>query len=91
MEDRRMGDVKIEVLTTKVEHWMETTTEYRKSLCTKIDGTNARIDALVEKMNGLPCRERIEASKGVRLQLKALWILVSGALLGIISEWVKIK
>ena len=91
MENRRQDDTKIEVLTERVENWMESTTEYRKSLCSKITETNSKIDKMTDKMNNLPCRERIEGTKSIKLQLKALWILVSATLLGIISEWIHLK
>ena len=84
MEERRKDDSRIEVLSERVENWMSSTTEYRKALC-------AKMDILNEKMNNLPCKERIEHTKSIRLQLKALWILVSAGLLGIISEWIKLK
>ena len=84
MDDRRSTDVQIEVLTERVENWMATTTEYRKSLCAKLDHIN-------ERMNNLPCKERIENTKSVHMQLKALWVLVSAAFLGVLSEWIKLK
>ena len=84
MEDRRKDDVEIKVLKERVENWMESTTEYRKELCRKID-------VITDKMNNLPCRERFESTRGIKMQLKAIWVLVTATLLGIISEWVKIR
>jgi hypothetical protein len=84
VEERRKNDSRIEVLSERVENWMSTTTEYRKALC-------AKMDILTDKMNNLPCRERIEHTRSIRLQLKALWVLVSAGLLGIISEWIKFR
>lgn len=84
MEERRKDDVEIKVLKERVENWMATTTEYRRTLCTKID-------IITEKMNALPCRERFENTKGIKLQLKALWALTGGLLLAIVSEWVRLK
>jgi len=83
-ERRRNEDTRIEVLTERVENWMKTTTEYRLSLCNKLDKITDRLDKL-------PCPQRIEQTKGIHTQLKALWILVSATLLGIIGEWVKLK
>ena len=83
-ERRRNEDTRIDVLTERVENWMETTTEYRKSLCSKLDKLN-------DRLNDLPCPSRVEQTKNIHTQLKALWILVSAGLLGIIAEWVKIK
>ena len=82
--ERRQDDVRIGVLTERVENWMATTTEYRKSLCSKLD-------AIQKQINELPCPQRIEQTRGIHTQLKALWILVSAVLLGIIGEWVKLK
>jgi hypothetical protein len=84
MEERRKDDSRIEVLTERVENWMETTTDYRIALCKKLDRLN-------EKVNGLQCIARIEETKGIKVQLKALWVLVSAGLLGIIAEWVRIR
>lgn len=84
MEERRSGEVQVEVLTERVENWMKTTTEYRLSLCRKLDKINDRLDEL-------PCPQRIEQTKNVHMQLRALWVIVSAIFLGIISEWVKLK
>ena len=84
MEDRRKEDIKIDVLTERVENWMETTNEYRKALCTKID-------IIAEKMNNLPCRERIENSKNIHLQLKALWAVTGGMILAVLADWVRFR
>jgi hypothetical protein len=43
-------------LDEKVTQWMESTTEYRRSLCGKIDN-------LYKKFDNLPCRERNLGSK----------------------------
>lgn len=83
-ERRRSEDTRIEVLTERVENWMKTTTEYRVSLCSKLD-------RIQQQLHDLPCPQRMEQSKNIHTQLKALWILVSATLLGIIGEWVKLK
>ncbi len=76
MEERRRDDSRIEVLTERVENWMASTTEYRQSLCSKIDALNTKLD-------GLPC------SKGhdlhVDRQLGAIWWIVSVCMVGVIS------
>lgn len=67
MEERRRNeDTRIEVLTERVENWMQSTTEYRLSLCAKLDKINDRLDKL-------PCEARIEASKGIKFQLNLFW------------------
>lgn len=60
-EDR----VSLARLEEKVTQWMETTTEYRQSLCSKIDSLYKRFDKL-------PCRER---SLGTKLLWAALGVL----------------
>ena len=47
-ERRRDYDVKLDVLTERVENWMETTTDYRKALCGKLD-------LVTERLNQLQC------------------------------------
>ena len=85
MEDRRRSeDTRIDVLTERVENWMETTTEYRKSLCTKIDKISERLDHL-------PCPARQEITKNIHTQLRALWVIISAIFFGIIAEWIKLK
>lgn len=85
MEERRRDtDVQIEVLTERVENWMNTTTEYRLSLCSKLD-------KIQQQLHDLPCPARIEQTNGIKTQLKALWVLVSATLVGIIGEWLKLK
>lgn len=50
-DDRRKDDNKIAVLEERVTNWMESTTEYRKDLCRKID-------IITNKLGELPCKER---------------------------------
>lgn len=55
---------------------MDSTTEYRKSLCSKLDALNVKLDSM-------PC------SKGhdihVDRQLGAIWWIVSACLVGVVS------
>jgi hypothetical protein len=90
-ERRRNDDTRIDVLTERVENWMETTTSYRRDLCAKNDKIISEIASIKQSIATLPCPQRIEQTKGIHTQLKALWILVSATLLGIIGEWVKLK
>jgi hypothetical protein len=75
-ERRRNDDSRIDVLTERVENWMASTTEYRKSLC-------AKLDTLRDDITKLPC------SKGhdmhVDRQLGAIWWIVSVCLVGVLS------
>lgn len=74
-EDRRRnGDIEIEILTERVNNWMDSTTEYRKSLCAKLDSINSRL-------NDLPCKASAEERKSMKSDIA--W-LQRGAV-GIIS------
>lgn len=86
-ELRRMDDERIARLEERVNNWMETTTQYRKALC-------AKLDVILERMNALPCRERavvVESVKSdVRWLQKVVWtIMLMGvpALLGLAVAW----
>lgn len=83
-ELRRMDDERVARLEERVANWMETTTDYRKQLCGKLD-------RIQDKLDSLPCPQRIEQTKGIGLQLKALWAITGGMILAILSEWVKLK
>jgi hypothetical protein len=50
---------KIDVLEERVTNWMESTTEYRRDLCRKID-------IITNSISKLPCAER-------KLSTKLLW------------------
>ena len=84
MEERRKEDVDVRVLTERVNNWMESTENYRKTLCHKLD-------IITDKMNNLPCKVRIEGTKNIQFQLKALWAVTGGMVLAIISEWIQWK
>jgi hypothetical protein len=56
-------------LEEKVEQWMDTTTEYRRTLCGKID-------TLFKKFGELPCKERVIGSK----LLWGLTVFIAGLL-----------
>lgn len=92
-ERRRDYDVKLDVLTERVENWMETTTEYRKSLCGKLD-------LITERLNALPCKdhkgENASLRKDVdRLTMGAFVIIsvlfISGAAWGTLNRTVEIN
>ena len=63
--------IKLAVFIAKVSEWMETTTEYRRSLCKKMDDMN-------NKINGLPCAERAEASKSSKFFSGLMWTCIGG-------------
>lgn len=77
-----MDDGRIGRLEERVSNWMETTTDYRKQLCSKLDKIQTKIE-------NLPCPSRIEHTKHIDFNLKALWAVTGGIVLAIIAEWVK--
>lgn len=88
-ERRRDYDVKIDVLTERVENWMESTTEYRKSLCGKLD-------LMTERMNNLPCKEQKALRTDVDRLILGAWaiiavLFVSGAAWGTLSRTVEVN
>ena len=64
-ERRRDYDVKIDVLTERVENWMDSTDEYRRSLC-------AKLDIIQAKLNDLPCRVSAEERKNTKYDV--MWL-----------------
>jgi len=56
MDELKELEIQVASFTAKVTEWMETTTEYRKKLCDKIDGL--KID-----FAKLPCKGRIVQSR----------------------------
>lgn len=70
---------KLAVLEERVSNWMETTTEYRKTLCSKIDCIMTRLDKL-------PCDKRDGWYKSMSRQVAFMWILISAVVLGLLKE-----
>lgn len=56
----------IEVLEERVSNWMESTTEYRKDLCRKID-------IITTKLSDLPCKERKEIYDNFKMVATLIW------------------
>ena len=92
-ELRRNYDVKIDVLSERVENWMETTTDYRKALCGKLD-------LVTDRLNQLQCpshRGEIAAvKKDVDRLILGAWaiiavLFVSGAAWGKLSHTVDVN
>lgn len=92
-ERRRDYDVKIDVLTERVENWMESTTDYRKALCGKLDHITTRLD-------NLQCSTHTEKAKALRVDVDRLMVgawtiimilFVSGAAWGTLSNTVEIN
>lgn len=98
MPEERRNDVEIKVIAERLDNLrmqLERSDEiadgWRKQFCSKLDGTNTKLDALNDKVQALPCPVRIEQTKGMATQIRALWVLTGGMLITIISEWVKGK
>ena len=80
--NKEIEQIKIELSGFKasVESWMLTTTEYRQSLCHKID------DILI-RLNDLPCKERKGWYASFGRQLNFMWVILSGMILAIIADF----
>ena len=105
-EHQRQDDIMIKVLEERVNLWMESTTEYRKALCAKLDIVlrelqdikEAKIMALVKEIEDvkhtiakLPCDARRPMWENVQKNILALWGFVGTIVLVIVSEWIKRK
>lgn len=96
MEEERRNDVELKVIAERVSHFKEQlqrsdaiAEDWRERFCQKLDVVNLKIDALISKVDTLPCPSRIEHTKGIDAQIKALWVVTGGMVLAIIAEWVK--
>ena len=75
-------DLKVEIagFTSKVGSWMETTTEYRKSLCDKINIIN-------EKIADLPCKERKAWYQSTGRQVGFMWLVLAILLVAVLGSF----
>ena len=82
MTEKQIGDIEadVKVLAERVHNWMDTTTEYRKALCKKIDDVICRLEAL-------PCRERSGIYKNLSNQIKVQWAVLILILSAFIAEY----
>ncbi len=71
----------IEVLEERVSNWMETTTEYRKDLCRKID-------IITNKLIDLPCKSREEITKNVKKEQDKIWLFINMIIVAIVGSWI---
>lgn len=78
LELSHMNDERIASLETKVNLWMESTTEYRKALCSKLD-------RVLERLDNLPCDRGEEHARQTDCQLKSLWGIVSFVTISLIT------
>lgn len=83
MPEKELEELKITlaVLTERVESWMTTTNEYRKSLCSKID-------SIQDKLANLPCEFGNARYQGLATQVKWMWgLLCSIIVLAFTEVW----
>jgi len=82
--DDKFNELKNDVsaFTAKVTEGMETTTEYRKSLCFKIEEVKTTI-------SNLPCKERFFWYQSANKQIKWLWTITGGMILAILKDWIE--
>lgn len=83
MSDNERRELEIAFVEFKatVTEWMSGTTEYRKSLCSKID-------SIIDRMNKLPCDKRSGFYDAVNRQLGIMWVIIGGVVVKILSDWI---
>jgi hypothetical protein len=86
--NRRTYDAEVAVLKAKLESFMETTTEYRKALCAKLDVVLSKIDVINEKLAKLPCEEGEKTYKDLRFQLYSFIGVFSAILITVFIKWI---
>jgi len=80
--DRRNGDKKIAVLEERLANFMDTTTEFREEL-------NTKLDKILDKLSILPCKERIGLFDGMTKQVNFMWLVLSILLISLIASAAK--
>jgi hypothetical protein len=75
---------RMDTFIAKVGEWMNSTTEYRKTLCQKVD-------IIKDNMALLPCKERKSWYGAMDKQVRILWGFVGAIVLAIVYEWIKVK
>jgi hypothetical protein len=79
-EENNELKTQLAVLTEKVTGWMETTTEYRKNLCNKVD-------IITKNFSTLPCSERKGWYTGMNKQIAFMWVILSGVVIALLKEF----
>ena len=100
---RRADDIQIKVLEERVNLWMESTTEYRKSLCAKLDIVlhelqdlkEAKMMAIIKEISGiretiakLPCDARRPMWDSLNKQVTAIWGFIGAIIVAITVKWI---
>lgn len=80
---------RLSVLEERVKNWMDTTIDYRKSLCEKINELKVGQDKIFVVLDSLPCDKRSGYYQAISRQLKFMWGVLAGVLVGIIHGWIK--
>lgn len=90
------NNVELKVIAERVSHFKEQlqrsdaiAEDWRERFCQKLDVVNSKIDTLISKVDTLPCPARIEHTKGIDAQIKALWMVTGGMVIAIIGEWIR--
>lgn len=79
-ERRKTIDSKLDVLEERVNNWMETTVEYRKALCDKMD-------KFYEKLDKFQCAKHEERIKNQSSAIKYLWGVVSVIVIAVVVKY----
>lgn len=79
------------VLRERIDLWIRGTETYRASLCTKIDTITKELEDLKIKIVALPCKEGKSRWDSIDRQMKWLWTVTGGMVLGILVEYYKKK
>ena len=94
MTEERRNDSEIRVISERLDNLIRdvkeekaVSLEWRKLFCAKLDAYDTKLDAMILKLNQLPCPIRAEQHKHLVHQLRALWLVTGGMLLTIITEW----
>lgn len=90
----------VAVLKNQVQNWMLQTSDYRKTLCQKLDQISQDIKFNSNRVMELPCKEResksIEKDKLIDEKFKnrdkvsgVNWAITLAILVAIINEWIR--
>jgi len=88
-EHERKDDIMIKVLEERVNMWMETTTEYRKALCAKLDVVISKQNELNSRFDKLPCDSRKPMWEWAERNIYALWGAFGIIIVKVLVDWIK--
>lgn len=75
-------DERLARLEERVTNWMETTNEYRKNLCCKID-------RIMDTLTNLPCKERKGWYESMNKQVGWVWKAVGALAIALVVGFFK--